>query len=416
MNTCSLFIRRVSFILVSSSFYLYVSSENTTYPECYLLSERLIPIARMDHTTFHVDKVERATKRLQRSTVDEAVKKRILVQCEAVFYTSREIVDVAHFELDNRFIATVHIAYSEHYPLVLTPDVIWMCIAQGFATHVNCNSEKLRHFFVQHEGKKELNVRRDDFVNGSPSNPWPEVFDDFSAQIKTAVGDKVYGALTPSFSTTGPVERAAAQLAVMDAFKKYFSYKVCSRCGIPEITLEGTVGDWIALKEKTMALKDFDLSWWTDELSPILDQFVEAASGRVDQTFWSSIYKFSNHSGGPFITGWITTLYPYIGESSERNTFISSWRKRKRDDALRRPFNGITSDSFPPGLCSTPFTWNYLGTECQKTFYSGFMAVSQDPNTLALRPEIGWGVAEQADVDRKIEQTKQRLRYWHRNQ
>ena len=358
----------------------------------------------MAHSTFQVDKVERATKRLQRSTVDEAVKKRIKVQCEAVFYTSREIVDVARFV--NRFLTTVHIAYSEHYPLVLTPDVIWMCIAQGFATHVNSNSEKLRHLFVQHEGKKELNVRRDDFVKGSPSNRWPEVFDDFSAQIKTAVGDKVYGALTPSFSTTGPVERAAAQLAVMDAFKEYFGYTLCSLCGIPEITLEGTVEDWIALKEKAMSLRDFDLSWWTDELSPILDQFVEAASGRVDQNFWSSIYKFSDGSGGPFITGWITTLYPYRGKRNVRNTFISSWRERKGDDALSRSFYGMTSDSFPPGLCSTPFIWNSLGTECHMIFYSGFMAVSQDPNTLALRPEIGWGVAEQADVDRQIKQTK----------
>ena len=93
--------------------------------------------------------------------------------------------------------------------------------------------------------------------------------------------DPPLGALTPSFTTTGPVERAAAQLVIMDAFKEYFSYTLHTLCGIPEITLEGTMSDWIALKEKAIALRDFDLSWWTDELNPILDQFVEAASGRV---------------------------------------------------------------------------------------------------------------------------------------
>ena len=132
----------------------------------------------MAHKTFQVDKVERATKLLQLSTVDEAVKGRLKIQCEATFSTSRKIVNIAEF--DNRFLATVHAAYSEHYPLVLTPDVIWMCIAQGFAKHVNCNAEKLRHLFVQHTGKKELHTCRGDLVKGSPSNPWPEVFDDNS--------------------------------------------------------------------------------------------------------------------------------------------------------------------------------------------------------------------------------------------
>ena len=56
------------------------------------------------------------------------------------------------------------------------------------------------------------------------------------------------------------------------------------------------------------ALRDFDLSWWTDELGTVLDQFAEAASGRVDRKFWSSIYKISGGSGGPYITGWICIL------------------------------------------------------------------------------------------------------------
>ena len=339
--------------------------------------------------TFTVDEVDRGTTQLERSTVEQQVTERVKVKCEALFRTEKEIVRVDSF--DNKFLATVHTAYSNHYPLVLTPDVIWMCIAQGFATHVNSNAEKLRHLFVKHEGKKQLKVRRDDFIKGSSSNPWPEVFGNFSAQIQVEVGDKVHGALTPSFTTTGPVEKAAAQLVIMDAFKEYFEYRVYTLCGIPEITLEGTIGDWTALKEKAMALRDFDLSWWTDELGTVLDQFVEAASGRVDRNFWSSIYKISGGSGGPFITGWICTLFPYIGDDKRRNPFLNLWLSS--DEA--RFHDGLTSDSFPPGLCSTPFIWNYLGTEYTMNFYSGFLAVSQDSSTLALRPEIGWAVADQ---------------------
>ena len=65
-------------------------------------------------------------------------------------------------------------------------------------------------------------------------------------------------------------------------------------------------------------------------------------------------------------------------------------------------FDNMTSDNFSPGLCSTPFKWDYYGTAYPMIFYSGFMAISQDPSTLALRPEIGWAVAEQSQLDHLI--------------
>ena len=124
------------------------------------------------------------------------------------------------------FVSAVHMAYDQHYPLVLSPDAIWMCIAQGFANHVNQNAEKLRHLFVEHEEKKEIEVRRDCFVKGSPTNPWPEVFEEFSQQIRKHVGDKTHDLITPEFTTTGAVERAATQVVLMNTFKAYFKYMV----------------------------------------------------------------------------------------------------------------------------------------------------------------------------------------------
>src|SRR5262245_22062239 len=47
----------------------------------------------------------------------------------------------------------VHTAFASHFPLILSPDDIWLCIAQGFAHHVNQNAELLRERFVRHQGK-----------------------------------------------------------------------------------------------------------------------------------------------------------------------------------------------------------------------------------------------------------------------
>ena len=195
--------------------------------------------------------------------------------------------------------------------------MIWQCVAQGFAIHVNKNAEKLRHLFVAHEGKKKIVVRRDEFVKGSQGNDWEGALGDFSEEIRKNVGNEIHGILTPEFSTTGPVERAASQVVMMDALKEYFDFRLLSSCGIPEITLEGTVEDWKKLREKALSLARFDLQWWTDPLKPILDEFVNAASGKIMKKFWQSI---NDGSGGPYITGWVVA-----------NTFPISWSRCKEN-------------------------------------------------------------------------------------
>ena len=285
------------------------------------------------------------------------------------------------------FVGAVHTAFANHYPLTISPDHIWMCIAQGLSNHVSANAEKLRSMFVKHEsGKETLSVRRDDFVKGDPNNPWPEVFDEFSEQIRQHVGPETHDLLSPDFTTTGPNEKAAAQVVLMDTLKNYFQFDFETMCGIPEITLEGTIDDWQKLREKTLSLAKYDLDWWIKPLTPILDQFVAAASGKVDVKFWRDMYKRNDDSGGPYITGWIVTLFPYAGRGKRRNGYLENWNKEY-------VFGGVKTTYFPRGVVYTPFKWIYQGNEVPMHFYAGFMCVTQDPHTLALRPEIGWAVA-----------------------
>ena len=340
--------------------------------------------------TFAVDRVVPATQPLPRGRFEELLVNRTGgVKPES--YSKPNGVPVERLRGVNAFVAAVNEAYANHYPLVLTPDAIWMCIAQGLAQHINANGEKLRSMFVEHEGKKEIVVRRDDFVKGSPANPWPEVFDEFSEQIRKNIGEKTHDLLTPEYSTTGPVEKAAAQVVLMDSLKEYFSYIVITECGIPKITLEGTVDDWKKLRDRALGLAQYDLVWWVEALEPVLDQFVAAASGSVDQQFWSTMYKQTDGSGGPYVTGWIITLFPYVGHSSsslKRNQFLTRWQEH-------RSFSGITTGCFPLGVVSTPFKWLYFETEYPMCFYAGFMTVTQDHGSLAIRPEIGWAVADE---------------------
>ena len=259
---------------------------------------------------------------------------------------------------------------------------------QGLSIHVNENAEKLRSKFVSHEGKKEIVVRRDDFVKGQ-QNPWQEVFSSFSAQIRGHIGAETHDLILPQFSTTDPVSKAVSEIVLMEAMKSYFAYRLVTRCGIPEITREDSPEDWRMIREKAEQLAQFDLEWWIPSLLPVLDQFVAASSGDVDQRFWSDIYKLKHASGGPYSSGWILKLFPYLTDG--RNPWIEM--------EAEGPFSGATTDSFPSGLVwPLWFVWEYYSTQYQMQFVGGFMAVKQDPKTFALRPELGWAVVEASNA------------------
>ena len=49
-------------------------------------------------------------------------------------------------------------AYADHHPLVLSPDMIWITICQGFSKYVNAHAEELHNKFVEHDGKATLKI------------------------------------------------------------------------------------------------------------------------------------------------------------------------------------------------------------------------------------------------------------------
>jgi hypothetical protein len=207
-------------------------------------------------------------------------------------------------------VAAVHLAFSDHRPVTLSPDIVWLLIAQGFAHHINASPEMHRASLVSHSGRVHIRVRRDDFRRGSTENPWPEVFDEFTTQIREHLGPETHDLLLPAFSTTGPTERAATQVVLLGAVRSYFSYDFITMCGIPQIVLEGTADDWQVVADRTRELGRFDLQWWTEPLGAVLAEFLAAVQGKVRGDFWRSIYKLNDGSGGPYTTGWITSFFP----------------------------------------------------------------------------------------------------------
>jgi hypothetical protein len=298
-------------------------------------------------------------------------------------------------------ISALYVAFTEHRPLCLSPDMIWLLICQGVAHHVNVHAENLRGQFVRHQVKAQIEVRRDDFIPGSPENPWGEVIDELSLGVRAHIGP-AHDLFVPRFSGTTPTERIAAEIVLLDAMQSYFDYVVYSRCGIPAITLEGTVEDWQQLADRAQAFARLNLEWWLTPLGPILQEFVATAGGDVRRPFWQSIYKFDSFSGGAATTGLIAAFFPYLkderGHATRRNPWLAEGGARLQRllagewDRQSYRLDGPSPGAFPSGLARAPFVWCYLDQRFDMELLGGFVGVAQDSATLALRPEIGWAI------------------------
>jgi hypothetical protein len=341
--------------------------------------------------TFAVQQVKPATKPLPTCKTHEALNRLLDRQVEACCdYTSDCIQKVTFHPL----LAAAHFAFSQHRPLVLSPDMIWVAVVQGLARHVRNHAERLRDRFVAHRGKLEICVVRDDLHRGSPENAWDGVIRDLSLAIRKHLGPR-YDELIPDFSTTGSVERTACEVALLDTFQPYFEYRVYCICGIPEITLEGTTDDWRRVRDKVEALAPYDLDWWLPHVREVCDQFVRASDGDIDGKHWRDIYKREDAYGWDVVNGWLVKLVPYI-KNWQTGNFTA------RNPLLDDLGGQMSTNLLPGGVSQVPFRCRWPGRDedAAMEFLGGFVGVTQDAATLALRPKLGWAVRQGSELDR----------------
>ena len=293
----------------------------------------------------------------------------------------------------NPFMQAVHLAYSFHLPLIITPDIIWYLISSGVAIHINKNAEQLRDKFVSHQGKEVIRIRRDDFRLNA-KNPWHEVIDEFSIKIGEKTKNDIAEIIVANFTTTTKDSRVVSQIVLMDAMQSYFDYRVMTMCGIPEIRLKGEKHDWENLKSKSKKLIGLipELNLWMKSLDEILNNFINVFDNKIDNTFWNRIYKEGGGSGGPYITGWSIALFPYIGDQNYENRYV--WNQRWDDVSENSYFEGLNSLSFPTRMSKAPFTWEYFGQEIKMSFLGGLFGIIHDKDQ-SLLPVFGYAVTEE---------------------
>jgi hypothetical protein len=178
-------------------------------------------------------------------------------------------------------------------------------------------------------------------------------------------------------------------------------------CGIPKITVTGSVEDWKRIRARVEVLGTYRIGWWVSRLLPILDEFLKTVEGKPNVEFWQAICKPKQAYGDKAITGWIADLFPYLNDAPERRR--SHVFQYERVDWAVPIENGVPtfgidepganmgveSSSFPSGLASVPMKLDFPGgSTTMVDLVAGFFGVEQDPEDLALTPVIGWSVVE----------------------
>ena len=300
---------------------------------------------------------------------------------QLVYIAPKGLVDVAT------------IAYNKHHDLVWRPDDVWQAILTQFSLYVTHNSEKLRDRFVDFKGKRQLEIEAFgtlftvDFGNLARRMVDEQI-------VKNIKDPSIADWLIPKFTTTTENDRIVASISMMATLQSYFEYELILLCGLPSITLLGSVDDWKLLRGKVDRLLEFDtkdglMKKWLELLTVVLDEFVETKRGVDNMEFWDRICHYEGGGSGPtYLSGWITTFAVFDKDGK--------WQGDTREvqhfgEIIKTDWPAIDTQDVPSGATAVPVLIDDNGTEYEGHMIAGHLAYDGIDTT--VQPRADWCIA-----------------------
>lgn len=303
---------------------------------------------------------------------------------------------------DYGFFTAIYECYNNHWALKTIPDDWWYTIIRTIAISIDNaanpdftsykaigklnNSEEIRKFFVDHDGKKRLTV------DVGPTLQHVN-YDDFFRQMSDLIQSNVkvnnyVDTIRSNFSTSTPTHQIVSEITVMSSMQEFFEYCMRTKCGIPYVVVLGSEEDWVLLKTKFLKLKEIlnpidhliELNQWWDRVEIICDKLIDTVKGNVDKKWWSRIFTETYHKGEGFGSGSIPAHTTYDGWFLRDLLNISEAKSFK---------------SLPSGLVSVPLVFAHMdGAETNGGIVSGIagIKISQSNNIPAVESIHGWAV------------------------
>ena len=284
------------------------------------------------------------------------------------------------------------LAYKNHYPITISPDMIWLLILQGFSRFMEKYHELVREKFVNFDGQKTLYINRYETpVKYATEETWNGIIDECVEQIGENIGEETVSKLQADFTTTNAATLLASQASIMSAMKHYFKFEVLmGGCGISAITLEGSIEDWEKIKSKLKYLSNYALSWWTKHLTPIIDNIILTKK-----------YYYKNHKINHELIDFWKTMIRTKGKGDLYNPLmINGWIIKfipNLDDIHPKLYNELKENEVPDQILNCPLKIVEDSSVGFKIEYecgisSGFFGMIQDKKTFNVKPVIGYAI------------------------
>lgn len=359
-------------------------------------------------TTFEVDNVTPNISQLPQTAFNTIIQNKLRKEVFSLPAKHKDL-QVAPSRL-NGFVETIHVAFDEHRPLVISPDDVWLTICQAFGNHIAYTQDQEGNHLVSAGAPNTITVFIEDLAQENQKG-WEQLVHGFNDSLVIHLNNSAVALVNQKFSTTTPIITTAYQITLMDAVKSHFSYIGESGCGIPSITLLGTTQDWQQIYDRLDGFNEYGMEFWTRELKPVIKEFVNASEGNPNVEFWQSIYKHEVFYGTTSVTGWIHKFFPYLKSSKNMEPDVQEWREVefKKTYRLNPYIKGnshlLSTEStfdFPKGFVNVPFVWKEQHQTTGKIIEhklklnAGFLAINQHENG-SLQPFISWCITKDND-------------------
>jgi len=332
----------------------------------------------------------------KRSLKEHLEKQSCVQQTNGKIIKTTESENMVAPALNNGFVGAAFSAYNKHLNWEISPDDVWVSIIAAFAIYVDKNAEMMRPLFVSHEGQKEL-------IAYSSGDIYSADYDDMISQLTKQIDEQTLSNVAPwiecNFSTTTKKSRTVSKLILMGTMKNYFAYKMCMLCGLPGVTLLGTLEDWNDIRQRIEKLKEFGyetqkntgetspLIEWSKIIGLVLDEFVNSYKGKVDTDFWNRVTMYmSGGSGSSYMEGWILAFAPFTEDGEYILNNIDEIRSTNK-------FGCVETVDIPMAGTEVPVIIDDNGTKYKTNFYAGAYMSTFDLDTNTIGTSLDWAIS-----------------------
>ncbi|KDO28028.1 hypothetical protein SPRG_22188 [Saprolegnia parasitica CBS 223.65] len=236
------------------------------------------------------------------------------------------------------------LAYNGHHDLVIRPDDIWAAIMIQFGRYVNGAPDDVKSTII-HSGSSANLIFKIPDVN---SVNYDEIAAALVVRMQSHLVDPaLLEWMLPSFTTSTPHDTIIGSVAMLASMDESVCSMPTMQCGIPHVTLLGTVADWMDIRARAQRFAALGLPGWAKMLHSILDKFVAATEGSVDEDFWQHMVLDGDVSGARYIGGWICVFCVFANDGAWQ--CAKSWTSIETAHDDKDKYPTLRLDQVPAG-------------------------------------------------------------------